>query len=406
MTREIDDMRPAARVSLLADTFRHHLVNAIVAFIFATTGPVAILLAAGAKTGLSGTELASWIFGAFFINGVLSLVACLVYRQPLVFLWTIPGSVLVGTAASNLSFPEIVGAYTLTGAALLLIGVSGLLSRITDAIPLPIVMGMVAGVLLQFGLDWIGALSSVPAIAVPMTAAYFLLSAFPSAARRLPPMIASLLTGIAAVYLTADGASVPLTSPAAFMPTVFVPVYSLRAALELVVPLLITVIFAQNSQGIALLRAAGHNPPVNMITAACGIGSIAAAFVGTVATCLTGPVNGILASSGERRHQYVGGVLVALFAVGFGLLAPTVTNLMIAAPAGFIATLGGLALFNVLQGAFTSGFGGTFPKSALVAFLVTVSHVEIANIGAPFWGIVAGLVAAWTLERAHWPAGK
>jgi benzoate membrane transport protein len=155
-----------------------------------------------------------------------------------------------------------------------------------------------------------------------------------------------------------------------------------------------------------LLRAAGHNPPVNMITAACGIGSIAAAFVGTVATCLTGPVNGILASSGERRHQYVGGVLIALFAVGFGLLAPTVTNLMIAAPAGFIATLGGLALFNVLQGAFTSGFGGTFPKSALVAFLVTVSHVEIANIGAPFWGIVAGLVAAWTLERGHWPAAK
>ena len=387
----------------LRDVLSNHLVNAIVAFMFAATGPVAILLAVGAKTGLSNAELSTWLFGAFFVNGVFSFVVSLVYRQPLVFLWTIPGSVLVGTSLDHLTFPEVVGAYIITGVCLFLIGVSGLLSRLMDLIPMPIVMGMVAGVLLQFGLDWIGALTAAPAIAIPMTLAYFGVSAVPGLRRVLPPMIATLIVGVAAIYVTAGGNAQSFAIPAPSVPVIFKPEFGLSAALELVVPLLITVIFAQNSQGIVLLRNAGHKPPVGVVTSVCGVASVVTAFAGTVSTCLTGPVNGILASSGERANQYLGAILMALLCIGFGLAASAVTELMIAAPKGFIATLGGLALLNVLQGAFSASFSGAFPKSALVAFMVTVSDVEIANVGSPFWGIVAGLLASWTLERDDGP---
>ncbi len=389
------------KTSFVGDLFSHQLVNALVAFVFAVTGPVAIMLGVGAKTGLSNAELASWIFGAFSINGVISLVVSLIFRQPLIFLWTIPGCVLVGTATAHLSFPEVVGAYIIAGVLLAAIGLSGLLSRITDAIPMEIVMGMVAGVLLQFGLDWIGALTAMPLIAVPMTIAYFLIAAAPALARIFPPMIGALLTGVFAIYLSGQAQGLRPPSLEAFVPVTFEPVFTLNAALELVVPLAITVIFAQNAQGIVLLRAAGHRPPINAITTVCGLASIATAFVGTVSTCLTGPVNGILASSGQRQNHFIAAIVLALLFILFGLAAPTVTNLMISAPSGFIATLGGLALLNVLQGAFTASFSGRFPKSALIAFMVTVSGVEIANVGAPFWGIVAGLVAAWTLERAQ-----
>ena len=63
---------------------------------------------------------------------------------------------------------------------------------------------------------------------------------------------------------------------------------------ELVVPLTITVLVVQNAQGFAVLRAAGHNPPVNAVTVACGVGSLIAALVGAVSTCLTGPTNAII----------------------------------------------------------------------------------------------------------------
>ena len=36
---------------------------------------------------------------------------------------------------------------------------------------------------------------------------------------------------------------------------------------------------------------------------------------------------------------------------------------------------------------------------ALVTLLVTISDITIWNIGAPFWGLVAGLVIAFAIER-------
>ena len=40
---------------------------------------------------------------------------------------------------------------------------------------------------------------------------------------------------------------------------------------ELVVPLAITVLIVQNGQGFAVLKSAGHTPPVDAVTVACGI---------------------------------------------------------------------------------------------------------------------------------------
>ena len=55
--------------------------------------------------------------------------------------------------------------------------------------------------------------------------------------------------------------------------------------------LTITVLAAQNAQGFVVLEAAGHKPPVNAVTMACGLGSLIAALIGSVSTCLTGPAS-------------------------------------------------------------------------------------------------------------------
>jgi benzoate membrane transport protein len=166
-----------------------------------------------------------------------------------------------------------------------------------------------------------------------------------------------------------------------------------------VIPLTVTVLVVQNGQGIAILQAAGHRPPVNAATIACGTWSMLTAWVGTVSTCLTGPTNAILASSGERERHYVAGIVVALLAMGFGLLAPLFTRLMLATPPAFIATLAGLAMLRVLQAAFVTAFRDRFSLGALITFLVTVADVTAFDIGAPFWGLVFGLLVSWMLER-------
>ncbi len=380
------------------------LANALIGFVFAATGPVAVILTVGGSGGLDEATLASWVFGSFFINGLLSILACWLYRTPLVFFWTIPGTVLVGPALGHLSFAEIVGAFYATGLLMLALGLLGWVRRAMQAIPMPIVMGMVAGVFLNFGLDWIRAVQSDLPLAGPMTAMFILLGAVPALGRRMPPLIGALLVGVVLVLLTGrlEIGAAPATGWLS-SPMFITPVFSWQAMLELVVPLAITVLVVQNGQGIAVLHQAGHvNPPVNSITIACGVWSILVATVGTVSTCLTGPTNALISSSGPRQSHYAAGVLVGVLAIAFGLFTPAFTRFMLACPPAFIATLAGLAMLKVLQAAFTVAFGGRFQLGALISFLITVSGVSLFSIGAPFWGLVFGVGLSWLLERTDY----
>jgi benzoate membrane transport protein len=54
----------------------------------------------------------------------------------------------------------------------------------------------------------------------------------------------------------------------------------------------------------------------------------------------------------------------------------------------------------VLLGAFTAAFKGPFAFGAMVCFVVTVADMPVLNIGAAFWGLVAGMVISVLLERA------
>jgi len=384
---------------VLADFGGLYASNAVVAFLFSCTGPVAIIFSVGARGRLSEADIASWIFAAFFLNGLLSMAFTLAYRQPLIFLWSIPGAVLLGPALGHLSFPQVIGAFLVTGALLLALGFSGWVRRAMEAIPMPIVMAMVAGVFLRFGLDLVRAFRDGLWIALPMTAAFLLLTLRPKIARVVPPLIGALVVGGAMVWYLGAFRPAPGNLFAFAAPNLYTPVLSLPAIIELVIPLAITVLAAQNAQGIAILTSAGHRPPINAITAGCGAGSMLTAMFGSVSTCLTGPVNAVLAGSGEKDKQYTAALFFCLFALLFGLLAPFFTRVLLATPGVFIATLAGLAMLRVLQTAFTASFGGRFSFGALICFLVTVADVPILQIGAPFWGLVFGLAVSWLLEH-------
>jgi benzoate membrane transport protein len=403
-TLERPAIAPPTLRQLWADFGPRYAANGFIGWLFAATAPVAIILSVGSQGGLNEAQLASWLFGAFFVNGLITILFCWLYRQPLAFFWTIPGTVLVGPALTHLSFAEVIGAYIATGLLVLLLGASGWVRRAMLAVPMPIVMGMVAGVFLRFGLDLVRALHQDPAIAGAMFAAWLGLSLWPAAGRRLPPLIGALLAGALAIALLGRFDTGTLGAIEFARPLWQAPAWSWAAMVELVLPLAITVLVVQNGQGVAVLRAAGHEPPVNAITVACGVGALASAAVGAVSTCLTGPTNAILSASGEKPRHYTAGILTGVLALGFGLLAPACTRLMLHAPKAFVMTLAGLAMLRVLQAAFVTSFKDRFTLGALVAFLVTVADLGLWNIGAAFWGLLAGIVVSWLLERGDWRA--
>jgi benzoate membrane transport protein len=391
---------PPAPGKVVSDFGLLYASNGFIGWLFAVTAPLAIILTVGSKGGLAEAEIASWVFGVFFINGLITILFCWFYRQPLAIFWTIPGTVLVGQSLTHLSFPEVVGAYYVTSLLMLVLGLTGWVKRAMELVPLPSVMGMVAGVFLRFGLDLVHAVFADTGIVAPMIVTWLLLSALPQLGARCPPIIGALFVGaLATITLGKFDTSAPMQL-ALITPIVPRPDWSLAAMVELVVPLAITVLVVQNGQGFAVLKTAGHNPPVNAVTVACGVGSAIAALVGGISTCLTGPTNAIIVGSGERERHYVAGIVVGLLAVMFGLLAPTFTRLLLSAPKSFVAALAGLAMLRVLQAAFVTAFATRFSLGALAAFLVTVADVPLLNVGAAFWGLIAGLVISALLERA------
>ncbi|NKB60891.1 MAG: benzoate transporter [Gammaproteobacteria bacterium] len=378
-----------------------YILGGVTAFLFSCTGPVAIIISVALSGGLSDQHVASWLFGGFAITGVYTLYYSFRYRQPLSFAWTIPGTVLLISALNHLSFEEVVGAYFATAGLIFLIGYTCWVQWIMDSIPKPVVMAMVAGVFLDFGLNLVDAFNDSLPIAISMVAAFLMLSVMPNLQRLVPPILGALVVGILVVIVTdsfkeSDPLGAWLMSPLFFMPA-----FSLKAMIELVIPLTITVVVVQNGQGFAVIKNAGHAPPINSMTKACGTGSVLLALVGSVTMCVTGPANAILASVGKREHQYIGGVTYGVLAVAFGIFSSSMTWFALKLPASYIAVLGGLAVLKVLQGAFVSAFGGKYSMGALVTFLVTVSGISMFNISAPFWALVMGASVSWLLERSE-----
>lgn len=390
--------RPSVR-EIMNDTGPQELGQAAVGLLFSSSGPLAVILAAAQAGSLSHAETSSWILGAFLGNGILTFFLTWLYRSPQAYFWTIPGTVIVGDALTHASFHEIIGAYLVTGVCVFLLGATGLIGRIMEALPAPIVMAMVAGIFLRFGLELVNATVKSPLIAAPMIITFVALSASARLSRMFPPVAAAAVCGTLIIILSGQLQGAVFTHGIVAQPVITLPQFSPPVLVELVVPLAITVVIVQNGQGTAVLRAAGHKQGTNLSAVASGLWSLPLAFLGTTSTCLTGPTNSILVSTKHKDRHYATALWCGVGAIIIGLFAPLFTSFMLALPTAFIASLAGVAMLTPLRNAFLAGFSGRHSFGSLACFCVTVSNINLVGISAPFWGLIVGCVFAALLDK-------
>ncbi len=383
------------------------LTYGITAWLFAVTGPFLIYVNAARQGNLSAAELDSWIFGGYFICGLLSILLTLYYRMPLLAAISIPGGVLVATALSHLSLQEVIGAYVVTGVLIALLGATPAIKRAMEWLPMPIAMAMVAGILLQFGLGIVTSLQATPLISGVTLIAFLAVSMVQPLARRFPPVLGAIIVGLLATAALGKANWQLLNFDVAQF-SLFKPVLTWAAMAELVIPLALTVVAIQNAQGMAILRNMGYEPPFNAITVTSGIGSILVAPFGSQSVCLAGPMTGIVTSPsiGPMDNRYAAAIVTGLLWMLFGLFSPMATAMSRILPGSLVDLLAGLALLQVLGSSFAAAFGTNFRLGAVFTFLITISGVQLFNIGAPFWGLVCGCVASLLLERRDFQSGN
>lgn len=383
---------------IVARLWPDNFANGIGAFLYSVAGPGALILTVATGAGLQTGVIASWLLAAYGLSGVLTILLSLLYRRPLPIAFSVPAIVLVGPALQIYSIGEVVGAYLASGVLILLLDATGLLRRATAALPMPIVMAMVAGVFLPFSIGLVTAFEGALLTTAAMVAAYLAASAFRPIQRFLPPILAALVAGVLVAALTDSFAAMDPIGFSLAEPLIHAPAFRWSALAELVIPLTITVVGIHNPQSFAILRQAGYQPPERLVTTVSGWGTVLYGLMGCVPTVLTGPTNAILNVSGPVEHRYVGAMWLGGIWLVFGLFAPVAVVLALAIPTGLIAALAGLALIPVLQSSFTGAFKGRFTLGATVTFIVTVAGMSIFNIGAAFWGLVIGVLVSRLLE--------
>jgi benzoate membrane transport protein len=103
--------------------------------------------------------------------------------------------------------------------------------------------------------------------------------------------------------------------------------------------------------------------------------------------------------AGHKHHRYVSAIVLGVLSCLFGLLAPMAAAIPNMIPTSVISLLGGLAMINVLTDSLHMSFSTKFKIGALFSFMITVSGISIMHIGAPFWGLVGGMIASLLMER-------
>ncbi|MBN3763458.1 benzoate/H(+) symporter BenE family transporter [Burkholderia sp. Ac-20365] len=377
-----------------------YLVLAFVSMSFSATGPVAIVIAAARQGGLTLQQTSSWLFAALAINGLASVVISWKTKQPLLFLWTIPGAVLVAPVIAQYGFATAVGTYLVCAIALVVLGITNAVAVLDRWVPMPVVMAMIAALFLRYVLAIVDATASTPLVSVAMLGAFFVLTWRERRGKRvIPPIIGAVAAG--ALMLPVSGFHWPHGGGAVWIatPMLVSPVFNLHAISQLLIPLLVTVLFVQNAQGIAVIRNAGYATSSKLVTLCSGVLTALTGVFGGCPSVLAGPSNAILVSGGRYGRHYIAALIAAAMFIVIGCCATGYVWLLTTLPAAFVVVLAGLAMFGVLEKAFASAFSSPFPMSALVVFVVTSANFSLLGIGAPFWGVVAGCLVCHVIER-------
>lgn len=371
------------------------LSAAVVAAIFGCSGPALVVIGAAEAGGLTQGQTVAWLFGIYFFGGIISLIMALYYKMPVVGAYSIPGAALIAGSMANFSFDQMVGSFIMAGVLVLLLGLSGLVGRVMRWLPVPIVMAMIAGAMIRFGIGTVDAATKLPVIVGAAIAAYFLSMRF---VRAVPPVLSALVVGLAITWAT--GSFAAGNAALGFVtPEFTAPAFSIGAFLAIALPLAVLVIGAENAQATGVLMAEGYNPPVNAMTIISGIGGVVAGLVGAHNANIAGPMTAICSSeqAGEdKAGRYTAAVTNGILFGSFGLFAAIAVPLILRLPSPLIMAVAGLAMIGVLISSLQEAFGATrgYQIGAFTALVVAMSNVSLLNISAPFWALLAGVVVS------------
>ncbi|WP_027589609.1 benzoate/H(+) symporter BenE family transporter [Pseudomonas sp. RL] len=383
---------PASPSAVRLRDLVHPIVAGLVSVIVNYGGTFILVFQAAQVAGLSPELTASWVWSVSIGVGLSGLLLSWRFREPIITAWSTPAAAFLVVALATTPYAEAVGAYLVSAAAFVLLGVSGYFEKVIRMIPPGVAAGLLAGILLQFGIGAFAGVSVDPLLAALLIGAYVVLKRL--SARYA--VVGILLLGLAFLLLQGrvdlSGLELRLAAPVFTL-----PVFSLNALLSVALPLFLITLTGQYMPGMLVLRNDGFRTSANPIVTVTGLGSLLMAPFGSHAFNLAAITAAIC--TGKDAHEepakrWIAGVAAGVFYILVGVFGVTLAALFMAFPATFITTLAGLALLGTLGGSLASAMADARSReAALITFLAAAADISLFGIGGAFWGLVIGLAA-------------
>jgi benzoate membrane transport protein len=372
----------------------------LVAAIFGCTGPALIIIGGATTGGLTYTQTISWIFATYFFSGLLGIFLALRHRQPISGAHSIAGAVLVVGSLGHFSLNEAIGAYIVANILVILLGATGLIDKVMKWIPLPIVMGMIVGVMIRFATEMIKSVTISPLLAGSAIIVFLLSSRF---LKKVPPVLSALLVSVLLAVVT-HAFHIKNLHDTLVLPHVVMPEFSLNAIVSIGIPLALLIICTENAQASGVLMAQGYKPPNSAMAVFGSLVGLVGSLFGAHAINIAGPMTAICSSNevGKKDGRYAASVANGFFFSVFGLFAALIVPFVIAMPTVIVTVIAGLAMLGVLTNSLKTAFSDSkFQMGAFFALIIGMSGVHFFNIGAPLWAIIGSLFVSFLIEKEH-----
>lgn len=370
----------------------HPIVAGLISVIVNYGGTFILVFQAAKVAGLSPALTASWVWSISVGVGVTGIMLSWLARAPIITAWSTPAAAFLITALATTPHAEAVGAYVISAVAFVLLGLSGWFERVICLIPPGVAAGLLAGILLQFGIGAFGGMNVDPLLAGLLIVAYMVFKRFSARYAVVGILLLGLGLLLSQHRVDLSGLSLQLAAPVFTMPA-----FSLNALLSVALPLFLITLTGQYMPGMLVLRNDGFKTSADPIVTITGLGSLLMAPFGSHAFNIAAITAAIC--TGREAHEdpskrWIAGVAAGVCYVLVGIFGVTLAAVFMAFPASFITTLAGLALLGTIGSSLANAVADPKTREAsLITFLAGAANITLLGVGGAFWGLVIGLLA-------------
>lgn len=384
--------------SFFQDISSQNISAGLISSTLIMTGPALIILQAAAAGNFTSEQTINWMFASYFFGGLFGIVMPLLFRIPITGGHSISGVAFLATVTAHFTYPQLIGGYVMSGLIMLLIGLSGLFTKMMKWVPKEVIAAMLAGLVTNYVVHLVQDVKALPLVGGAAIISFFISTKF---SKRIPAVMIAIVVAFITLFLTQDlkmsSNGLPFVWPSLQMPD-----FTWMGMVTLALPLAMLILSNDVAAGIGALESSKFEPPTRKIVSYSGVFSILAGFFGGQCANIAGMMSAICSNpdAGMRSKRYMASVVSGILTLLFGVFAWKIVPFIQSLPQAFVTMLAGFSLIGVLLSSLQMGFSGkNYRLSALFAFIIALSNISFFHISAPVWGLVIGAIIAKTVEN-------